>query len=103
MNSILRYPESTESERGQRLRTALSMAESIDEGRKIEQRKRAKEKRKIMEKERKKAIRAAKQRQKEAKMKKNIQFKVWTFVFIFMQYSKCIFVYAKYLKHYPCL
>ena len=71
----LRYPPSTESERQVRLRTALSMAESIDEGRRAEQRARAKERRKQMEKERKKAIRAAKQRQKEAKLKRHASFK----------------------------
>ena len=72
---FLRYPPSTESERQVRLRTALSMAESIDEGRRAEQRARAKERRKQMEKERKKAIRAAKQRQKEAKLKRHASFK----------------------------
>ena len=71
-----RYPPSTDSERGRRLRTALSMAESIDEARRAEQRARAKEKRRLMEKERRKAIRNARQRQKEAKSKKNVQFKV---------------------------
>ncbi len=71
-----RYPPSTESERGRRLRTALSIAESIDDARRSEQRKRAKERRKAMEKERRKAIRNARQRQKEAKMKKTVSFQV---------------------------
>lgn len=69
-----RYPPSTCSERGERLRTALSVAESIDEARRIEQRRRAKERRKIMEKERRKAIRNAKKRQQDAK--KKVSFKV---------------------------
>ena len=67
-----RYPPSTDSERGRRLRTALSVADSIDEGRLAEQRQRAKERRKMVEKERKKAVRAARQRQKEAKMRKSM-------------------------------
>ena len=72
--SSIRYPPSTCSERGERLRTALSLAESIDEARRIEQRRRAKEKRRIMEKERRKAIRNARQRQRDAKRK--VSFKV---------------------------
>ena len=77
----LRYPSSTESERGRRLRTALSLAESIDEDRLAEQRKRRKERRKEMEKERRKAIRAARQRQKEAK-KKSVSFNVRTTILV---------------------
>ena len=71
-----RYPPSTGSERGRRLRSALSMAESIDDERRAEQRRIAKEKRRIMMKERRKAIRAAKQRLKESKMKKSVKFEV---------------------------
>ena len=77
----LRYPSSTESERGRRLRTALSLAESIDEDRLAEQRKRRKERRKEMEKERRKAIRAARLRQKEAK-KKSVSFNVRTTILV---------------------
>ncbi len=79
-----RYPPSTDSERGRRLRTALSMAESIDEDRRAEQRARAKEKRKQMEKERKKAIRNARLRQKEAKSRRNVSFKVCILKKIFL-------------------
>ena len=58
------------------------MAESIDEVRRAEQRRIAKEKRRIMMKERRKAIRAAKQRLKDAKMKKSVKFGVkWAFKF----------------------
>ncbi|KAI0239141.1 hypothetical protein LSAT2_010110 [Lamellibrachia satsuma] len=71
---VQRYPPSTGSERGRRLRSALSMAESIDDERRMEQRQIAKEKRRIMMKERRKAIRAAKQRLKDAKMKKSVKF-----------------------------
>ncbi|KAK2187817.1 hypothetical protein NP493_153g02003 [Ridgeia piscesae] len=71
---VQRYPPSTGSERGRRLRSALSMAESIDDERRAEQRQIAKEKRRIMMKERRKAIRAAKQRLKESKMKKSVKF-----------------------------
>ena len=71
-----RYPESTHSERGRRLRTALSVADSIDEAKKLVLRQRAQEKRNEQEKERKKAIKAAKRRQKEARLKKNVSFKV---------------------------
>ena len=52
------------------------MAESIDDERRAEQRQIAKEKRRIMMKERRKAIRAAKQRLKESKMKKSVKFEV---------------------------
>ena len=70
------------------MRTALSIAESIDEGRKVEQRKRAKEKKKKMEKERRKAVKAARQRLKEAKMKKNVKFKVSNiYYYIYGNYS----------------
>ncbi|CAH1792455.1 unnamed protein product [Owenia fusiformis] len=74
---VARYPQSTDSERGQRLRTALSMAESIDEARRTEIRQKMRERRRIMEKERKKAVRAAKARQAELKKmkRKNVTFK----------------------------
>ena len=64
---VYRYPSSTGSERGRRLRTALSMAESIDEARRLEQRRKIRERKAMMEKERKKAVRAAKQKLKEQK------------------------------------
>ncbi|ELU03775.1 hypothetical protein CAPTEDRAFT_221083 [Capitella teleta] len=67
----IKYPPSTDTERGRRLRAALSVAESIDEARRAEQRRRAKEKRKEMERERRKAIRASKQRQKDARRRLN--------------------------------
>lgn len=55
------------------------MAESIDEVRRAEQKLKAKERRKIMEKERKKAVRNAKRRQREAKLQKNVSFQVGEF------------------------
>ncbi|XP_013386604.1 uncharacterized protein LOC106156055 isoform X2 [Lingula anatina] len=68
---VRRSPGSTGSERGRRLRTALSVAEEIDEARKAEKKKKALERRKKMEKERRKALRAARARQREAKRNKN--------------------------------
>ena len=65
--SLLRHPSSTGSERGRRLRSALSVAESIEEARRAEARRKARERRAMMEKERKKAVRAARQRLKEIK------------------------------------
>ena len=64
------------------------MAESIDEVRRAEQRRIAKEKRRIMMKERRKAIRAGKQRLKDAKMKKSVKFGVrWKFKLWWMKES----------------
>ena len=72
-----RYPASTDSERGERLRTALSAAESIDEVRRAEQKRLAKERRKIQERERRKAVRNARRMQREAKlMSRNVNFQV---------------------------
>ena len=52
------------------------MADSIDEAKKLELRQRAREKRAEQEKERRKAVKAARRRQKEARMKKNVSFRV---------------------------
>ena len=46
---ISRYPPSTASERATRLKTALSVAESIDEGKRLARRQRMREQREEME------------------------------------------------------
>lgn len=46
---IQRYPPSTASERASRLKTALSVAESIDEGKRLARRRRLREQREEME------------------------------------------------------
>ncbi|KAK7488392.1 hypothetical protein BaRGS_00020366 [Batillaria attramentaria] len=65
-----RYPGSAASERARRLQKALILAEDIDDERRAEKKREALERRKEMERERKKAIRAAYARQREAKKKK---------------------------------
>lgn len=84
---IGRQPSSTETQRAERLRTALSLAESIDEARQAEIRRKAKERRAEMERERKKAIRAAKKRQREAKMRKGVSFQVSLHTKIYTKYK----------------
>ncbi|XP_067682061.1 regulator of G-protein signaling 22-like isoform X1 [Haliotis asinina] len=66
----LRVPGSTASERARRLQRALTLAEDIDFERRALNKKLRIERRKEMEKERKKAVKAAYARQKEAKLKK---------------------------------
>nr|KAG5695957.1 hypothetical protein BaRGS_017538 [Batillaria attramentaria] len=67
---VRRYPGSAASERARRLQKALILAEDIDDERRAEKKREALERRKEMERERKKAIRAAYARQREAKKKK---------------------------------
>ncbi|PVD26500.1 hypothetical protein C0Q70_14177 [Pomacea canaliculata] len=62
-----RYPGSGASERAKRLQKALIIAEDIDDERKAERKREGLERRKEMERERRKAIKAAYARQKEAK------------------------------------
>ncbi|XP_025105262.1 regulator of G-protein signaling 22-like isoform X2 [Pomacea canaliculata] len=63
----VRYPGSGASERAKRLQKALIIAEDIDDERKAERKREGLERRKEMERERRKAIKAAYARQKEAK------------------------------------
>ncbi|XP_046379372.2 uncharacterized protein LOC124151105 isoform X11 [Haliotis rufescens] len=70
----LRVPGSTASERARRLQRALHVAEDIDFDRRALNKKLRIERRKLMEKERKKAVKAAYARQKEAKLKKGSKF-----------------------------
>ncbi|XP_070180134.1 regulator of G-protein signaling 22-like isoform X6 [Littorina saxatilis] len=66
----MRVPGSAASERAKRLQKALILAEDIDDERRAEKKREALEKRKEMERERRKAIKAAYARQKEAQKKK---------------------------------
>ncbi|KAK7103819.1 hypothetical protein V1264_018644 [Littorina saxatilis] len=67
---VRRVPGSAASERAKRLQKALILAEDIDDERRAEKKREALEKRKEMERERRKAIKAAYARQKEAQKKK---------------------------------
>ncbi|XP_048259130.1 uncharacterized protein LOC124151105 isoform X3 [Haliotis rufescens] len=71
---VRRVPGSTASERARRLQRALHVAEDIDFDRRALNKKLRIERRKLMEKERKKAVKAAYARQKEAKLKKGSKF-----------------------------
>ena len=64
-----RVPGSAASERARRLQKALILAEDIDDERRVEKRREALERRKEMERERRKAVKAAYARQREAKKK----------------------------------
>ncbi|XP_012937168.1 uncharacterized protein LOC101859632 [Aplysia californica] len=65
-----KVPGSTSSERARRLDRALNTAGEVDEERRAQKRAEALARRKAMERERRKAIRAAQARQKEARRKK---------------------------------
>lgn len=63
-------PGSTATERARRLQKALIMAEDIDDERRAKRKEEMLQRRKEMERERRKAIKAAYARQREAKKKK---------------------------------